>query len=192
MPFTYPQITIGAQAYDAYVDLAAANLYLNGSVNAAAWTALSDDDKGRAIVSAVRVIDSMPWKGEKTEADNALAWPRTCLDGDPPGTLPAALVTATIQLAFAISQNPELAGGSVSAQGGTRRLKAGSVEIEYFNSGITSQQAAGSSIGGILAPLADCLDGTAAGSILGAGAYSSGTDRCSPFADPDYGFARGV
>jgi len=192
MAFTYPQVTIGGTAYDAYVSLADANTYLNGSVNAAAWNALSDDDKGRAIVTAVRVIDAQNWTGEKTEADNALAWPRTCMDGDPPGTLPAALVTVTIQLAFAISQNPELAGGAASAQGGTKRLKAGSVEIEYFNTGVTPDQSNASTIWDILAPLADCLAGSGNGASNLVGAFASGTSRESPFSDPDYGLSRGV
>ncbi|PYE89596.1 DnaT-like ssDNA-binding protein [Phyllobacterium leguminum] len=189
MAFIYPQVVIGGTSYDAYAAVADADAYLNGSVNAAAWVALSEDDKGRAIVTAVRVIDAQNWKGEKTEADNALAWPRTCQSDQT--KLPAALVAVTIQLAFAISQNPELAGGASSGQGGTKRLKAGSVEIEYFNTGILPSQSNASALWGILAPLAGCLASSSEGASL-VGAYASGTTRSSPFSDPDYSLTRGI
>lgn len=195
MPFTYPQVTISGTDYNSYVTVADADAYLNASINAAAWNAvggyLSDDDKGRAIITAVRIIDAQNWKGEKTEADNALAWPRTCLDGDPPGSLPQALELVTIRLAFVVSQNADLAGESVqSAIGQTKRLRSGSLDIEYSHFGISASQAIASIIRDILGPLSGCLAG--AGSSLTAGAFSSGTSRESPFSDPDYGFVRGV
>ncbi|GGB00435.1 hypothetical protein GCM10011491_30800 [Brucella endophytica] len=189
MAFSYPQVTISSTVYPAYVNVADADAFLNGSVNAAAWIALSGDDKGRAIVTAVRLIDAQDWKGAKTDPDNALAWPRTCQADQT--TLPAALVNVTIQLAFAITQNPELAGGASSGQGGTKRLKAGSVEIEYFNTGILPSQSNASALWGILAPLAGCLASSGAGTSL-VGAFASGTTRQSPFSDPDYSLTRGI
>lgn len=193
MAFVYPQIEIGGTSYPAYVDLNAANAYMNASVNALTWAALSDDEKGRAIVSAVRVIDAQNWKGEKLEADNTLEWPRTCLEGSA-GTLPAPLVTANIQLAYYISQNPEIASaasGSTSGDAQTKRLKAGSVEIEYFFNQLTSSQTIGSTIAGVLSPLADCLEGSGDISSVYGGAFASGTDRASPF-EHGYPFTRGI
>jgi hypothetical protein len=189
--FTYPQITIGGTSYPAYVSVADADTYMNGSVNSAAWSGLSADDKGRAIVSAVRVIDAQKWMGTKTDPDNALEWPRTC-QADP-SVLPPALISVTINLAFAVSQNAELVSGASVGQGATRSLKAGSVAIEYFNTGISPAQSNASTIFGYLGPLADCLaNGGGSGSIMGAGAYSSGTDRPSVFSDPDFSLARGI
>jgi hypothetical protein len=127
-------ITIGGKNYDAYVSVDQVDTYANGSLNAAAWEALLDDDRGRAIVSATRWIDSQCWQGEKSVADQPLEWPRV-IDGV---TVPASKYeAAAILLAVLTAANPELPDqmtGNVeaSADGGTKRLKAGSVEIEYF------------------------------------------------------------
>jgi hypothetical protein len=188
--FTYPTVTINGQAYPVYSDLATADAYMNGTIDADAWNALSNDQKGRAIVSGVLVIDSQNWKGEKADPENAREFPRTCQED--PSVLPAALPIVNIRMAFAISQTPELFSGSSASQGGTKALKAGSVSIEYFNTGITPGQSNASAIWSILAPLADCLATDSSGAGLLTGAFSSGTDRTSPFADPDYGFARGI
>ncbi|WEX10292.1 DnaT-like ssDNA-binding protein [Chelativorans sp. AA-79] len=189
MAFSYPQVTIDGTDYPVYIDLATADTFMNGTIDADAWNAMSDDQKGRTIVSGVLVIDSQAWKGSKTDPDNAREFPRTCQED--PSVLPAALPIVNIRLAFAISQNPELAGGASSSQGGTKRLKAGSVEIEYFNTGILPSQSNASTIWGIFAPLADCLAVSGdSGSLVGA--FASGTSRESPFSDPDYGVSRGV
>ncbi len=130
-----PQITIGSTAYETYVTVAEVDEYANGSLNAAAWEALLEDDKGRAIVMATRWIDSQCWQGAKVDPDQPLEWPRivneVTIDVDP------LIARAAILLAILTAANPELpdqmtGNVEVSADGGTKRLKAGSVEIEYF------------------------------------------------------------
>lgn len=130
-----PQITISGNTYDTYVTVAEVDEHANGSLNAAAWEALIADDKGRAIVTATRWIDSQCWQGAKVDPDQPLEWPRVIneetIDVDP------LIARATTLLAILTAANPELPDqmtGNVetSADGGTKRLKAGSVEIEYF------------------------------------------------------------
>ncbi|QIG73377.1 hypothetical protein EVC03_069 [Rhizobium phage RHph_Y5A] len=130
-----PQITINGKAYETYVTVAQVDDYANGSLNAAAWEALLSDDKGRAVVMATRWIDSQCWQGAKVSDSQPLAWPRTINDVVIP--VSPLIEQATILLAILTAANPELPDqmtGNVeaSADGGTKRLKAGSVEIEYF------------------------------------------------------------
>lgn len=129
MPTT---VTINGNAYDTYVTTEQVDEYAGGSFspNAAAWDALVADDKSRVVVSVTRWIDSECWQGEKADPDQPLAWPRTV------GAI-ADVEQAAIMLSLLVAANPELPDqmtGAVveTADGGTKRLKAGSVEIEYF------------------------------------------------------------
>lgn len=122
-------VTIGTDTYDVYVSVAQVDTYANGSLTASAWDALVAADKSRVVVSVTRWIDSQCWKGEKVDPVQPLAFPRTVGDI-------AAVEQAAIQLSVLLAANPslmdQLTGATVAADGGTKRLKAGSVEIEYF------------------------------------------------------------
>lgn len=124
-----PQVTIGDDLYEVYVSVEDVDTYANGSLNASAWDALVPDDKARAVVSVTRWIDSQCWKGDKLDPAQPLEWPRTVGDI-------TAIVLAATQLSILLAANPDLmnqmTGATVAADGGTKRLKAGSVEIEYF------------------------------------------------------------
>lgn len=126
MPTT---VTIGDDTYDVYVSVAQVDTYANGSLTADAWQAMVADDKARVIVSVTRWIDSQCWRGDKLDPDQPLAWPRTV------GSI-AVIEQAAVQLSVLLAANPDLmnqlTGATVAADGGTKRLKAGSVEIEYF------------------------------------------------------------
>jgi hypothetical protein len=126
MPTT---VTIGPDTYDVYVTPAQVDTYANGSLTASAWEDLTADDKSRVVVSVTRWIDSQCWQGEKLDPLQPLAWPRTVGDI-------ATIEQAAIMLSVLLAANPslmdEMTGATVAADGGTKRLKAGSVEIEYF------------------------------------------------------------
>lgn len=122
-------VTIGTDPYDVYVSPAQVDTYANGMLTASAWDALVPDDKSRVVVSVTRWIDSQCWKGDKVDPSQPLAWPRTVGDI-------AVIEQAAVMLSVLLAANPELmdqmTGATVAADGGTKRLKAGSVEIEYF------------------------------------------------------------
>src|SRR5690606_2106620 len=127
MPTT---VEINGNTYDVYVSVAEVDTYAAGSLTADAWSALVADDKARVLVSVTRWIDSECWQGEKVDPAQPLAWPRTVGDI-------ATIELAVTQLAVLVAANPTLPDQSmglvtVAADGGTKRLKAGSVELEYF------------------------------------------------------------
>lgn len=127
MPTT---VTINDNTYDVYVSVAEVDTYAAGSLTADAWQAMVADDKARVLVSVTRWIDSQCWRGDKVDPLQPLAWPRTVGDI-------AVVELAVTQLAVLLAANPELADQSmglvtVAADGGIKRLKAGSVELEYF------------------------------------------------------------
>lgn len=166
-------VTIGPKSYQSYATIAQADNYLAADFNASAWQAGEDDDaKGRALVSATRVLERQSWIGDKAESDQDLAWPRTGtgIDGVEDDEIPADIVSASIELANIIFTGTDVA--NTTQEQSTKRQKAGSVEIEYFRSfddpsrfprtvqELISKYLAGSGYSGVI---------------------TSGTDSCSTF-----------
>lgn len=177
MPTT---VDINGNTYDVYVSVAEVDEYANGSLTADAWQAMVADDKARVLVSVTRWIDSQCWQGEKVDPAQPLAWPRTIGDI-------ATIELAATQLAILLAANPELADQSmglvtVAADGGTKRLKAGSVEIEYFRKlqfTIYSSGAVSPFPAGIMRLIGAWLCANSGGSAWGAsGSVAFGT--CEP------------
>lgn len=81
------------------------------------------------------------WKGQLTDDAQAAAWPRknvTDCEGRKVDsvTVPSAVTTATYELALLIGRNAaELAGQSTT--GAYKKVKAGSVEVEFRDTGDT-------------------------------------------------------
>jgi len=130
---------------NSYSDLATANTYLDDSVRAGAWEFLDDDTKSRALITATRLIDKQCLVGEQTDPDQPLHFPATGVvdkEGDevPDNEVPLGVVYATIELAYGLSQNEALET-SANTGSNTKRLRAGSAEIEKFRPGSASGSA---------------------------------------------------
>lgn len=131
-----PTVTINSVEYEVYADVATADDYMNGMINADNWDALSDDTKARGLVGATRLLDRQKWLGQRTVDGQDLAFPRsgltdcegTAVDED---SVPQAVVDASILLAMDLASGSE-AETAATTENKAKRLKAGSVEIENF------------------------------------------------------------
>lgn len=112
-------ITIGGNNYTAYASVADADAYLLVDPGFATWDALSDDDKGKYLVSATRLIDSQSYIDTANTQTLRLAI-------DDFKTICILLAKAVV-----IDGNTEIFGYSVPEQD-IDTMKAGSVEINYF------------------------------------------------------------
>lgn len=122
--------------FTVYADVDTANDFLAGQFDATAWRATDETSKARALVSATRYIDAQQWLGEKTDEAQELDFPRTGLtyrDGTevPSDAVPQEVTDSCCLLAASIVDGTA-AGNAATVAAGTRRLKAGSAEIEYF------------------------------------------------------------
>lgn len=113
-----PVITIGGNDYPSFASVAYADEYLAADiVRAATWEALATDAKGRALVSATRMLLTMPWcEGP----------PDPTVDQDEP------VPSVTAMLAADLAANPELFADA-SGNSNIKRAKAGSAEVEFFS-----------------------------------------------------------
>lgn len=130
-------ISIGGNDYEVYDSVANADIYFAASVNAPNWTAAITADKEKALVSATRVFEKMTWDGEKTSDAQALQHPRTGLT-DRNGTEVSSVVIHQDVLNGFFETAESILGAdtvetSSSTDSSTKKVKAGSVEVEFFS-----------------------------------------------------------
>lgn len=122
----------GSSSSDSYISVENADLYHVNHGNSD-WTG-TDSEKSRALRRATQFLDARyrsRWKGTKTVAEQALTWPRdsmydedsNSIDSD---TIPQAIKDATCELARALPYTQK-----IDSSKGIKRVKAGSVEVEY-------------------------------------------------------------
>lgn len=68
--------TVGGTDSNSYATRAEANTYFDNRLNATTWSALSDDDKDRALITATSRIEQESFVGTVADEDQALQWPR--------------------------------------------------------------------------------------------------------------------
>lgn len=117
-----------------YASLAEATTYLGDLIGADSWALLDPDTQNKALLTAFKLLERQQWQGE---AVGSVDWPRTgVLDcaGDPVSalTVPGDLLTAQIELAYAVTVDNSLVAKTTTADN-TKRLQAGSASIEFFN-----------------------------------------------------------
>ena len=183
-------VTIGSTTYEVYSSLSEAEEYFNASTQYDDWQAFNDDQKRRGLVSATRLIDRQDWQGEKAEQGSPtqeLEFPRSDLT-DCSGvsvasddSLPLA-VTASQLLALDLLDGQELET-SRTTEDLTKRLKAGSVEIENFR----ADKGEATRFPTDVMELLGCF---LSGGLAIAGSIATGTD--GEALDDDFEFNRGI
>lgn len=131
-------ITIGGNDYISYASVAEADAYLLvDPTRGPTWAGLTTEQKGINLISSTRQLDTFSYKGEKAGGSaQPNQWPRTGVtypDGTsvPDDEVPAGIQNATILLAGSIAIDVA-ASTSSSTGSNTKRVSAGSAEVEFF------------------------------------------------------------
>lgn len=166
-------VSIGTDDYMSYADTDTADTYLAGSVTVAGWVTASNDGKGRALVSATRLLDRQTWAEGYTTFDQRVAVP--------------AIVDACCELAGLFIDGSTDVLNAPTTEQTTKSLKAGSVAIEYFRQNPALAARFPTTVQELLGPY---LAGSSEAASIAA-PYAGGTDVCSQF-DRDYGLTGGM
>lgn len=114
-----PDVDIGGTAYPSYATVDFADEYLAAdALRAAGWAGLTEDGKGRSLVSATRLLQRLCWSAGQAP-----------LTDDP--ALDPLITEATSLMAADIASKPSL-GDSASTGTDLKRAKAGPAEVEFF------------------------------------------------------------
>lgn len=98
------------------------------------WAALTTGAKEAALVNATEYLsDAFDWVGERLTDEQALAWPRTASYSGQraPAGVPNKVKAAAIRVANLAGTAGATLFASVAAGDALRRVKAGSVEVEF-------------------------------------------------------------
>lgn len=129
---------VGGEDSNTYCTLEEANVWHNTQLNTDAWDDEGDDEKSKALIMATRLLDEqICWDGEPASETQALQWPRSGMLNAVGGEIgddeiPQRLKDAEAELAKYL-----LAGDRTAelSSDGIKRVKAGSVEVEFRDIG---------------------------------------------------------
>ena len=166
-------VDIGPNTYSSFIDNDYADEYLAADVSrATTWAALAADDKGRAIVTATRLLLRQSWR-----------------DGPPSlDTPPDEVQQSTALLAADVIAKPSL-GDSGSTSSNVKAVGAGSARVEFFSpiAGTSLPPAAFALLRALLGP----PGGTGSdSSVFDGSAYGSSNCQVSRFDPTDYELLR--
>lgn len=112
-----PQVDIGSESYDSFIDQDYADIFLGGDVmRAASWATRNEDTKGRGMVSATRMLLGMPWCEAAPDFDDA----------------PEIVKEVTAMLASDLLSKPKLFADA-TGNSNLKSAKAGSAQVEFFS-----------------------------------------------------------
>ena len=123
---------------NSYADLAFANSYAANQSWGAKWSALSDDQKAIALITATQWMETLTYAGNRCDVAQRLAWPRANASFDGVlatcAAIPFSILRTEVELAYQAHLDPDaIIGTSGGAAAGTyvSRQKIGSLEVEY-------------------------------------------------------------
>lgn len=123
--------TPGGTDSNAFCDVATADTYHIDKLFNQDWDDFATLKKADALIQATFILNSLDWYGSvDPDSGQALRFPRKDLldkDGRELTGIPTFLVIATCELALKLLRSED-----VSQPVGTKRVKAGSVEMEYY------------------------------------------------------------
>ena len=137
---------LGSSSANSYVSEADADAYAAVSWWGSTWLALAADAKEIALISATSALETLTWKGKRCTPSTddaakpqALSWPRSDAACDGVAAtctlIPKAILDATIELAYQLSQNPSALQPGVTATAAagtyTSKEKLGDLEVNY-------------------------------------------------------------
>lgn len=185
--FTYPTVTISAVDYTVLVNLADADEYMAAQLGeaATAWaasvTAGTDDTRRAALNVATQMFDRMSWEGDRTDASNAHAHPRSDMtdrEGEDvsSSTIAPDIVSGCIELAASLLVDASLKDRGEAAQGNVQSVGAGPASVTFFRP--TTGTRMPRAVHELISPYLSSSGATSFGSAYG-------SDVCSDFEHDD-------
>jgi hypothetical protein len=125
--------TLSGENSNSFCDVTSADTYHGNRLHNNEWDEASDSDKEASLVQATYMLNELEWSGTIDEDSvQALRFPREELldkDGRTLSGIPTFLINATSELALHLLREEFVSPSLAAAQ---KRVKAGSVELEYF------------------------------------------------------------
>lgn len=110
-------ITIDSYAFDSYLTVAQADVYLAAAIHGTNWASASADTKAQALITATRLLDRQRWRSDyDTQAE------REGVQG---------VLDACCEVALSLVDGSDIQTEQTTAQK-LQSLRAGSVSLTYF------------------------------------------------------------
>jgi hypothetical protein len=123
----------GDPAANSYASVEQADTYHSKRLHNTEWTESFEATKEKALMMATSVLDVLNWKGNITNGDQGLRWPRsgvTNLDGKlyPDDAIPKPLISAVSELAWELIKGDRTVD---SDSAGISEIKVAEIELKF-------------------------------------------------------------
>lgn len=125
--------TVGGPTSNSYCDVVYADAFWQTRLYADAWTGATADQKAAALVMATRLLDELPWKGQRIRIGQSLRWPRAGMfDRDGiyilQNQMPRVLLDCTAELAGMLLKEDRTEDEGAL---GLSMVRIGSLQVNY-------------------------------------------------------------
>lgn len=168
-------VAIGNNTYFVYATVDEADAYLLPSSYNAVWSALQPDQKSGYLVESARIIDRQKWKAGYDTQEK-----REAVEGIVNGSIVIAAMLASGETEFV---------ANATTASTTKRLKAGSAEIENFRDFSAASKNRFPVM--LMELFGQYLGSNGGGSATVGGSFVSGISGCSQ-ADQPWGYSGGI
>jgi hypothetical protein len=122
---------------NSYNTVSSAGTYMDNRTSST-WTSASTDEKEKALYEGGMYLNSLNWKGSKTERDQSMEWPRANVYDNDEYLYPTNVVPQKVQDAQVEAAIESLAGSdlfpTVTPDSKIKRKKVDVLEKEFFGS----------------------------------------------------------
>lgn len=129
--------TVGGADANSFATVDEWDTYFESHPFGAAALALTDEQKEAFLIQATRVLSGLCYTGIAASPDQALPWPRTGMYAVTGYPLSNSVIPRQLkEMTFELANQTMLKGATASSNSldeGLKRVKAGPVEVEYFN-----------------------------------------------------------
>jgi len=160
-----PALVVGTNTYQTVAD---ADAYLASLIHTQAWAFVDANTKCLALITAFTDIQQLDLVFEGSAID--------------PANAPAGVKAAQAELAFAYSQDADLATSATTGGTNTKRVQAGSAQVEFFR-----PQEGGRFPTRVLRILAPFMPSSSGALGVPGGSFTTGANDRSSFDDFDRG-----
>jgi len=111
---------------NSYIELEDAEEYMSSLLHAKEWTTATDERKTAAIIQAARWLNTLTWKGTKSDPEQSLSWPRRGVVDDegfeiPSTSIPRQVKDANAEFAYRLLVKDRAADAKKGKQMGDMR-----------------------------------------------------------------------
>lgn len=161
MPDLELDSTLSGESSESYISIATADAYHLKRSGNTAWSALSNDEKVRALIGATDLLERLDYYGDKYSRTQALKFPRVYRNVSDGLSIPRFIEHAMAELALWVATSSSTAQANRAARraAGVTSFRLGELSETYGEVGASSVTGTAGTMAELPAPVSRLIEG---------------------------------